>query len=380
MIPERVRNIPPFYVMEVLERAQELEKQGHPVVHLEIGEPDFPTPLHICEAAHRALESCNTRYTHSMGIPELREAIADSYNRDFGVDVTPGQVIVTSGTSPALMLAFMLLVGQGHEVLMPDPHYACYPNFVTAVGGKPVFLPAGAEDGFCPDPEKAAGSLGPDTDAILLNTPSNPAGSVMDDRQLRGMAEVAGDIPLICDEIYQGLTRNKKDHTILEYTDNAIVLNGFSKKYCMTGWRLGYLITPEEHVRTLQKMQQNFFICANSFVQEAGIAALRGPQDYVREMARIYGKRRDFMLRRLREIGFGIEYEPEGAFYILADAREFGEDSLALSRKILAETHVAVTPGIDFGSGAEGYVRFSYANNLENIREGLDRLDSYFNA
>ncbi len=380
MIPERVRNIPPFYVMEVLEEAQQLEKKGASVIHLEIGEPDFPTAPHICEAAHHALSNCNTKYTHSMGIPELRKSIADYYNRQFGVDVSLDQVIVTSGTSPALMLAFMLLVEQGHKVLMSNPHYACYPNFVTAIGGIPEYVPVNASNGFSLDAENVQTHLDDKTDAILLNTPSNPTGSVMDESDLRGIAEVAEDIPIICDEIYQGLTYGKEDHTILEYTDNAIVLNGFSKKYCMTGWRLGYMIAPKNYLRVLQKMQQNFFICANSFVQEAGIVALEGPQDHVANMVATYNERRKYMLKRLEEIGFGIEYEPEGAFYVLANARNFGANSLDLSRKILERAHVAVTPGIDFGTGAEGYIRFSYASSLENIKEGMDRLDNYLNG
>ncbi|MBP2029667.1 aspartate aminotransferase [Methanohalophilus levihalophilus] len=380
MIPERVRNIPPFYVMEVLEEAQQLEKHGASVIHLEIGEPDFPTAPHICEAAHQALSGCITRYTHSMGIPELRKSIANYYNRHFDVDVSPEQVIVTSGTSPALMLAFMLLVEQGHNVLMSNPHYACYPNFVTAIGGTTEYVPVNAENGFSLNAENIQMNLNDKTDAILLNTPSNPAGSVMDKKDLKSIAEIEGDIPIVCDEIYQGLTYGKEDHTILEYTDNAIALNGFSKKYCMTGWRLGYMIAPKSYLRVLQKMQQNFFICANSFVQEAGIAALEGPQDHVEKMVETYDMRRKYMLKRLKEIGLGIEYEPDGAFYILANAREYGRNSLELSRDILEKTHVAVTPGIDFGKGAEGYIRFSYANSLENIEEGMNRLEKYLNG
>ncbi|MDK2892189.1 pyridoxal phosphate-dependent aminotransferase [Methanohalophilus sp.] len=379
MISERVKNIPPFYVMEVLEEAQRLEMDGASVIHLEIGEPDFPTAPHICDAANQALSSCVAKYTHSMGIPELRRSIASYYNRQFSVDVSPEQVIVTSGTSPAMMLAFMLLVEQGHKIIMSNPHYACYPNFITSIGGKTEYVPVNANNGFSLDAQNVQMHLDNKTDAILINTPSNPAGAVMDDANLKGIAEVAGDIPIICDEIYQGLTYGKEDHTILEYTENAIVLNGFSKKYCMTGWRLGYMIAPRDYLRILQKMQQNFFICANSFVQKAGIAALEGPQDYVTEMVATYDKRRKYMLKRLKEIGFGIEYEPEGAFYVLADARDFGNDSLDLSREILEKSHVAVTPGIDFGSAAEGYIRFSYANSLENIEEGLNRLDKYLN-
>jgi len=379
-LSKRSVNIPPFYVMEVLESAQKLEHEGKDVVHLEIGEPDFPTAPHICEAAHQALTSCKTRYTHSQGIYELRTAIVDDYNNRFGLDLIPEQVLVTSGTSPALMLSFMALLDQGDKVLLPNPHYACYPNFATALGSVPSFAYTSEENGFGLTPELVSENMEEDTKAILVNSPSNPTGYVMSSREMQGIAEVAGDVPIISDEIYQGLVYEGEDHSILEYTENAFVLNGFSKKYCMTGWRLGYLIAPLDCMRVLQKLQQNFFICANSFVQEAGIAALEGPQDHVDVMVATYDERRKYLLKRLKDIGFNIGYEPKGAFYVLADAREFGSDSLEMSRRILNEAGVAVTPGIDFGSGAEGYIRFSYANSLENIEEGIRRLDTFLNG
>ncbi|MCZ7402687.1 MAG: pyridoxal phosphate-dependent aminotransferase [Candidatus Methanoperedens sp.] len=377
MICQKAKKIPPFHVMEVLERAQELERNGRNIIHLEIGEPDFPTAPHICAAAASALWSGETKYTHSLGLARLREAIADNYNSKFKLDLKPGQIIVTSGTSPALLLVFMSLLEQGDEVIMSNPHYACYPNFVEYSGGKPVFVHTYEACGFNLEPYAVAGAISSRTKAILINSPCNPTGHVMPPESIRGIAESAGDIPVISDEIYQGLIYNGKDHSILEFTDNAFVLNGFSKLYAMTGWRLGYLIAPEEYIRPLQKLQQNFFICANSFVQHAGIAALEGPQEHVREMLDIYDKRRKFILKRLRDIGFGINYEPEGAYYVLANAKSFSPDSLELSGRLLEEAGVAVTPGIDFGDGAKGYLRFSYANSIENIREGMDRIERY---
>jgi (5-formylfuran-3-yl)methyl phosphate transaminase len=211
----------------------------------------------------------------------------------------------------------------------------------------------------------------------LINSPANPTGHVMSTHSLRTISEVAGDLPIISDEIYQGLIYNGKDHSILEYTDNAVVLNGFSKLYAMTGWRLGYLIAPKDCMRPLQKLQQNFFISANNFVQYGGIAVLRGPQDHIPGMIAEYDRRRQFMVKRLNEIGLNVKSEPEGAYYVLANAKAFGTDSLEMSRQILKQAGVAVTPGIDFGSGAEGYLRFSYSNSLENIKEGMDRLEKY---
>jgi aspartate/methionine/tyrosine aminotransferase len=379
MLSEKVANIPPFYVMEVLERAQQLEEEGRSIIHLEIGEPDFPTASHICDAAKAAMCAGNTKYTHSQGLIELRQAIAKNYREKFDVDIDPGQIIVTSGTSPAMLLLFLALIDQGDEVIMSNPHYACYPNFVTTAGGVPDFIYTNEDNGFMLQPDELAAHINPKTKAILINSPSNPTGQVLPAETLKGIAQVAGDVLIISDEIYQGLVYEGEDHTILEYTDNAFVLNGFSKLYAMTGWRLGYLIAPKQYIRTLQKVQQNLFISTNAFVQHAGVAALEGPQEQTLEMVKTYNERRLYLIKRLKEIGFDIRTEPKGAYYVLADARKFGYDSLALSRQILEDIGVAVTPGIDFGQGAEGHLRFSYANSLENIKEGMDRLDKYLN-
>jgi aspartate/methionine/tyrosine aminotransferase len=380
MLSPKAGKLPPFYVMEVLERAQELERSGRAVVHLEVGEPDFPTPPHIRDAANAALCAGETRYTHSLGLLALREAVAETYNGKFGLDLKADQVIVNSGTSPAMLLLFLGLLEPGDEVIMSNPRYACYPNFVEGVGGKPVFIYTKEEKGFGLEPEAVAGAVTRSTKAVLINSPSNPTGHVMSASEYRHVCEAAGGVPIISDEIYQGLVYEGEDHSVLEFTDNAFVLNGFSKLYAMTGWRLGYLIAPPDCVRPLQKLQQNFFICANNFVQHAGVAALRGPQDHIKAMVAEYGRRRRYMLKRLDEMGMPVKSEPAGAYYVLANAKEFGHDSLKLSRDILEEAGVAVTPGIDFGDGAEGYLRFSYSNSLENIGEGMDRLEKYLHA
>lgn len=379
ILSKKSEDIPPFYVMEVLESAQALEAEGRCIIHLEVGEPDFPTPPHICEAACAAIARGSTKYTHSQGLLALREAIVESYHSKFGVDLSPDQVIITSGTSPGLLIVFMALLERMDEVIMSNPHYACYPNFVKYLGGTPVFVYTNETNGFALEPETVRQCLSPNTKAILINSPSNPGGHVMSPENLQSLAEIADEvrIPIVSDEIYQGLIYSGEEHTILEYTKNAFVLNGFSKLYAMTGWRLGYIICPPECVRAIQKIHQNFFICANSFVQEAGIAALKGSQEHVAEMVQIYNTRRQYMLKRLIGMGFDVRKEPMGAFYVLADARKYGSDSLELSRRILNEAGVAVTPGIDFGNGAEGYLRFSYANSMENIKEGMDRLEAF---
>lgn len=365
----------PFYVMEVLERAQEMERAGRSIVHLEVGEPDFPTPPHIVEAAEAALRRGDTKYTHSQGLLELREAIAGFYNEKYGVDVGPGQVIVNSGTSPAMLLLCMGLLDPGDEVVMARPHYACYPNFVEGVGGVVKHVDAREEDGFRLSPEGVGSAISSRTKALLVNSPANPTGHVMGGREFRDLCDAAGPVPVISDEIYGGLVYEGRDHSVLEFTDNAFVLNGFSKLYAMTGWRLGYLIAPKGCVRPLQKLQQNYFICANSFVQHAGVAALRGPQDGVRAMVAEFGRRRRYLLGRLGEIGLPVKSEPQGAYYVLVNVERYGRDSLRLCQDILENAGVALAPGLDFG--AEGRLRFSYSNSIENIGDGLRRLEAY---
>jgi aspartate/methionine/tyrosine aminotransferase len=375
LITDRAQGISPFIVMEVLEAAQALERRGCPVVHLEVGEPDFDTPECIKEAGQRALRDGHTHYTHSLGLLELREAICEHYHGQYGVTFSPEQVIVTSGTSPAMLLLFSALLNPGDEVIISDPHYACYPNFIRFLGGSPVCVPVYESEGFQYAPEAIREKITPRTKAVLINSPSNPTGNLLSaDR----MAEIAAlGIPVISDEIYHGLVYGDREHSILEYTDLAFVLNGFSKAYAMTGWRLGYLITPRDFIRPIQKIQQNLFISANAFVQWAGIAALREAEPDVIRMRSIYDERRKFMIRRLREMGFRINVEPTGAFYVLANILDFSDDSYRMAFDILDKAHVGVAPGIDFGANSEGHLRFSYANSLENIREGMNRLERY---
>lgn len=375
MIARRAEEIAPFIVMEVLERARELERQGVDVIHLEVGEPDFDVPLAVKEATRKALDRGLTHYTHSLGDLELREAICRHYEKTYGVFIKPEQVVVTSGTSPAMMLVFSSLLERGQEVVLSDPGYSCYPNFISFLGGVPVRVPVYEKDGFQPRAEAIRERIRDQTRAILINSPSNPTGNLLSEENMKAIAGLGPYI--ISDEIYHGLVYEGKEHSILEFTDHAFVLNGYSKLYAMTGLRLGYLIAPERFVRPIQKMQQNFFICASSLAQRAGIAALEETGPDVAEMKRIYNQRRKFMVRRLREMGFGITVEPTGAFYVFANAQHLSGDSYALAFDILEKAHVGVTPGIDFGPNGEGYLRFSYANSLQKIAEGLERIERY---
>jgi aspartate/methionine/tyrosine aminotransferase len=346
-----------------------MERQGAHIIHLEVGEPDFDTPQCIKNAAFEAIRRGKTRYTHSLGLVELREAIAEHYRNRYSVTIHPDQILVTSGTSPAMLLACFALLERGDNVILPDPHYACYPNFIILADGIPRYVNVLEEDGFHYRPATIAQKIGKRTKAIIVNSPSNPTGTVLDHERMKALSALSPHI--ISDEIYHGLVYEGEEHSMLEFTDRCFVINGFSKLYAMTGWRLGYIIVPKTFIRPMQKMHQNFFISANAFVQWAGVTALKDAKKDVEQMKETLNTRRKFIIARLRELGFGISVEPTGAFYVLANAKRFSGDSSALAFSILTEAQVGVTPGIDFGKNAEGYLRFSYA------REGMHRIENY---
>lgn len=374
-ISKIAQDIPPFLVMDVLERAMEMAQNGQDVIHLEVGEPDFDTPPNIVQAGIEAMRAGKTHYTPSTGIPELRHAVAAHYGKRYGVEVDPQCVVITSGSSPGIFLALSSVIDPGSQVILSDPHYACYPNFVRFLGGEPVFVAARPEEGFQMNPNDVERVVTRNTRAILVNSPSNPAGTVMEAERMERLAQLG--VPIISDEIYHGLVYEGQEHSILEFTRNAFVLNGFSKLYAMTGWRLGYLIALPQHVRPIQKMAQNFFISAADFVQYAGVEALTNSSEETARMKDIFNQRRLAMISKLKEIGFGLEVDPTAAFYVLADARRFSSDSYRFAFDILDEAGVGVAPGIDFGNNAEGFIRFSYTNSMENILAGLDRIELY---
>jgi aspartate/methionine/tyrosine aminotransferase len=380
MISNRTKEMTPFIVMDVLERAHEMERRGVHIVHLEVGEPDFDTPKCIKEAACKALDNGHTHYTHSLGMLELREAICKHYFKTYQVSVDPDQIVISSGTSPAMFVMFSTLLEKGDQVIISDPHYACYPNFIKFVQGEPVFVPVFEEDGFQYRPEAIEQKITKKTKGIFINSPSNPTGNLLSQERMAAIADLASDPGspyIISDEIYHGLVYEGKEHSILEFTQKAFVFNGFSKLYAMTGLRLGYMIAPKHFIRPMQKIQQNFFISANAMVQVAGIAALTKAGKDILEMKRIYNKRRLYLIKRLKGMGLGITVEPTGAFYVFANAKHISNDSYGLAFDILEKAHVGVTPGIDFGENGEGYLRFSYATSMENIAEGMDRLENY---
>ncbi|MBW1690847.1 MAG: pyridoxal phosphate-dependent aminotransferase [Deltaproteobacteria bacterium] len=374
-VATRAKDFRSFIVMDVMERASVLQRQGRDIIHLEIGEPDFDTPECIREAGIKAIKEGKTHYTHSLGIPELREGICGLYRERYGVHINPDQVIITSGTSPAMLLIFSAILETGDEIIVSNPYYPCYPNIIEYAGGRCTFVDTREDDGFQFRPEEVAKAISARTKAVLINSPSNPCGTLLSPERMEKLLELGPYV--VSDEIYHGLVYEGKEHTVLEYSDRTFVLNGFSKLYAMTGWRLGYVIPPKEFLRPMQKMQQNFFISASSVSQHAGLAAVRDAQPEVEQMRSVFDQRRQYMLKRLKELGFGISVDPVGAFYILARANHISHHSYGLAFEILEKAGVGVAPGIDFGSGAEGYLRFSYANSLENITEGLRRIEEF---
>lgn len=371
--------------MDVLEKAQRLERDGHHVVHLEIGEPDFDTPQCIKDAASRALAENRTHYTHSLGLRELREAICARYQARYGVCLDPEQILVTSGTSPAMWLLFSGLLEEGDEVIVSDPCYACYKNFITFAGARARPVPVTEEDAFQYRIKAIRERLSNKTRMVLVNSPANPTGQVMRSEQMARLVDLCTEygLMLVSDEIYHGLVYEGREHSVLEFTDEAFVFNGFSKLYAMTGWRLGWLVAPKPYMRGLQKLAQNFFISASAPAQWAGVSALTMPEARkdVARMVATYDERRRYLLGRLKQLGFHIPTPPTGAFYVLVNCKDlaarFGGSSLDLAFDILDKVHVGVTPGVDFGPGGEGYLRLSYAADMEDLSKGMDRLGHY---
>lgn len=374
-ITERAGLITPFYVMDVLEKAKQMETAGRDVIHLEVGEPDFETPACIRKAAIKAIEEGPLGYTPSLGLVELRQAIAGGYKHRYGVTVLPEQVIVTSGSSPALQMVFSCLLDEGDEVIMTDPHYACYSNFVRFLGGRPVLIETREEDNFRFSPEEIRRKMTVRSKVILINSPANPTGALMSREDMKAISALG--LTIISDEIYHGLVYDGDEHSMLEFDKDAFIIDGFSKRYAMTGWRLGYAVVPERYVRTIQCLVQNFLIAAPTISQWGGLAALREAGSDVEMMRNEYRKRRDFLLKGLDRIGLKVSSRPAGAFYVLVNMKAYTSDSLQFAYDLLEKAGVAVTPGIDFGENGEGFIRLSYATSIDRIEAALTRIEDY---
>lgn len=359
--------------MEVMERAFALEAEGVRVIHLEIGEPDHAAPLEVIEATEGALRSGGTHYTDSRGWAPLREAVAEDKTRRSGVPIDPECVLVTSGTSPAMLMIFGLLASPGSEVVIPTPHYPCYPNFVRFFGATPVFVPH--REPWIYDVEAIRAAVGPRTSAIVIASPANPTGAV---QSAETLAEIASlEVPMVSDEIYDGLLfSDVRAPSALAAPGRTprYVLDGFSKRYAMTGFRLGYAVVPRDALRALQTMQQNFFISTNEFVQRAGLAALVHGEAVRKAMVADYTRRRDHLIAGLETLGFRVPRPPDGAFYVFADAKRYTRDSKAFAFRLLEHAHVAVTPGVDFGVAGEGFLRFSLSASDADLDRALERI------
>jgi aspartate/methionine/tyrosine aminotransferase len=381
LLAQRVTAIAPFHVMELLARARELEAAGRTIVHMEIGEPDFPTAKPICDAGIRAIESGKLFYTPALGIPELRAAISRFYRGRYGVDVPASRIIVTSGASGALLLAIGVLINPGDEVLMADPGYPCNRNFVRMMGGVPAEIAVGAESAYQLLPEMVARHWTPRTRAVMVASPSNPTGTLMPQESLRAIAATTRErgAALIVDEIYHGLVYEGDYTTALKHNDDAFVINSFSKYFNMTGWRLGWMVVPQAYVREFDKLSQNIYLSAPTIAQHAALAAFEPATLMILEERRAEFKaRRDFLVPALRELGFRIPVVPSGAFYIYADCSAFTADSFAFARDLLEHAGVAITPGVDFGANAaERHVRFAYTNSIPVLAEGVQRIGAY---
>lgn len=377
----RIADIAPFHVMEVQTAARALEAAGRSVVHMEIGEPDFPTPRPVLDAAQRALADGGIYYTSALGLTELREAIARHYADHYGVNVDPGRVIVTAGSSAALLLVMALLVDRDQQILLADPGYPCNRHFVRVLEGEPVAIPVGPESRY----QLTAGLVERHwtraTRGVLIASPSNPTGTTVPADEMRRIAAAvdARGGQLIVDEIYLGLTYGERPASVLEFADDAFVISSFSKYFNMTGWRLGWIVAPERHVRDLEKLAQNLYISPPTLSQRAALACFEPATiEVVEQRRRAFEARRDFLVPALRQLGFGIPVLPTGGFFVYADCSRFCDDSEAFCRDVLQGAGVAFTPGIDFGSHrAQQHVRLAYTIDERKLEDGVARLARY---
>lgn len=380
-IARRMALIQPFHVMALLARARELEAAGRTIIHMEIGEPDFVTPQPVIEAGHAALSAGYTHYTPATGLPELRARIAAFYGSRYGVAVDPARVVVTPGASAALQLVLAALVDSGQRVLLADPGYPCNRNFVHLLGGDPVSLPVDAASNYQPAVRQVREHWDARTAALLVASPSNPTGSLLDAATLHAYLDVARAAggSLIVDEIYHGLVYDAEAVTALAISDEIVVINSFSKYFGMTGWRLGWLVAPEVLVPSLDKLAQNLFLAAPTLSQHAALAAFApATLDILEQRRAEFRQRRDYLLPALRDLGFAVPATPAGAFYLYADCSRFTDDSYAFCQALLEEAGVAITPGIDFGAHAPAtHVRFAYTTSLDKLQEGVRRLREY---
>ena len=374
----RAAEIEPFEVMDVLSRAQALERAGRRVVHMEIGEPDFTAPAPVVEAGVRALREGRTAYTATLGLAALREAIASHYQQKFSAQVDPGRIAITAGASGGLLTVTALYVDAGDEILVPDPGYPGYRHFVRAFEGVAKILPVSAQSDFQPTLEMVRKAWGERTKGLLLGSPSNPTGTLIARQELEKIAAFIAERRgvLLVDEIYQGLVYGFEPWTAYGLPGEVVLINSFSKYFCMTGWRLGWVVLPEDALRGFEKLAQHLFISAPAAAQHAAIAAFEDETLKVLEERRDeFARRRDFLVPALKRAGLSVPAEPHGAFYVYADC---GGNARTFARNLLEKEAVAATPGVDFGAnGTERFVRFAYTRSMADLEEAARRLERF---
>ena len=377
----RAAEIEPFQVMDVLARAQALEAAGRRVIHMEIGEPDFTAPPSVVEAGVRALRGGLTAYTATLGLPALREAIAAWTARQFGRSLDAARVAITPGASGGLLLALALYVDPGDEILVPDPGYPGYRHFVRAFEGVARALAVSPRSAFQPTLELVRAAWGPRTKGLVLGSPSNPTGTLIERAELERVARFVAERGgvLIADEIYQGLVYGQPPASALGLPGEVVLVNSFSKYFCMTGWRLGWVVLPEARVRDFEKLAQHFYICAPSAAQHAALAAFEPATLQVLEERRLeFQRRRDFLVPALERAGLTLPARPSGAFYVYADCSVFGGDAKRFALRMLEQAGVAATPGLDFGAnGTQDCLRFAYTRGLADLEEAAARIAGY---
>ncbi|MBC7202587.1 MAG: pyridoxal phosphate-dependent aminotransferase [Pusillimonas sp.] len=380
-LAQRCTDIQPFYAVELFKQGAALIAQGHDIISLGIGEPDFTAPAQVVETLNRASSAGLSSYTAPLGLPPLREAIAHYYGERFGARVDPGRVIVTSGASGALLLACMALINPGAEVLMPDPSYPANQNFIRCAGGWPKLIPCGPEQQFQLSAKDIEMHWGPETQGVVIASPSNPTGTRILPSELETLIEAvhARGGFVIMDEIYLGLYYDEKPQSALTLNDNIIIINSFSKYFHMTGWRLGWMIVPESMIAAVDKLAASLTICAPSLAQHAALTCFEPEVMRLYENRRLsFKQRRDYLVPELEKLGLKVPVKPDGAFYIYADISQHSHDSEDFSQKMLAKAHVAAVPGRDFGPAhAQKMLRFSYTLGLNRLEEAVRRMAKF---
>jgi aspartate/methionine/tyrosine aminotransferase len=378
----RLAEIEPFHVVELLTRARQLEAEGHDIIHMEVGEPDFPTPEPIANAAVGAIKGAKTLYTQALGLPELRQAISDFYATRYGVAVSASRIAVTSGASGALNLAFACLADPGSEWLLTAPGYPCNRHILRTFEGQPRNIPVGPQTNFQPTPELLRQYWTPATAGLLVASPANPTGTLLSLAEIEALAEVCREKNghFLVDEIYHGLTYETDAPSACTAGDDIWVINSFSKYFQMTGWRLGWMVIPEPYVRDVEKLAQNLTLCPSTLAQHGALAAFAPETIAILESRRAeFRRRRDFLAPALERIGFRVTARPEGAFYLYCDCSALADDSFKLAIELLEKAGVAATPGLDFGSNQpEKHIRFAYTTDIERLAEAAERLTRYF--